>query len=82
MNKKLTVKNTFGKTVYCVLSESQPFKEQLMEVLSLREGYGYTVEYDENHVSVKDVRTNETVGKFIILSLADTEEEVSLQWNG
>ena len=81
MNKKLTVKNTFGKTVYCVLSETKPFKEQLMEVLSLHEGYGYTVEYDENHVSVKDVRTNETVGKFIILSLADTEEEVSLQWN-
>ncbi len=80
MNKKLTVKNEFGKIVYCVLSSEEAFEKQMMQMLSLRVGYGFTVDFGKEFVKVKDARTNETVGTFEILSLTDTSEDVVLDW--
>ncbi len=80
MNKRLTVKNEFGKVVYCVLSGDEPYEKQMMEVLSLHAGYGYTVDLNNDHVKVKDYRTNETIGTFEILSFVDTDEKVVLDW--
>ena len=80
MNKKLIVKNEFQKTVYCVLSDEKPYKEQLMIVLSLNAGCGYTVAYLDDKFLVKDYRTNETVGTFHIISFTDTQEDVVLNW--
>lgn len=81
MNKKLTVKNEFGKIVSCVLSSEEVFEKQMMEVLSLQAGYGFTVDFGKEFVKVVDYRTNETVGRFEILSFVDTEEAVALNWN-
>lgn len=80
MNKKLTVKNEFGKTVYCVLSDSEPYEKQLMEVLSLRPGCGFSVDFYPDFLYVKDYRTNETVGRFEVLALEETEDDVILTW--
>ena len=80
MNKRLTVKNEFGKIVYCVLSGDESFEEQMMEVLALHAGGGFVVDFDKDFVKVKDYRTNETVGTFEILSFVDTDEKVALNW--
>ena len=80
MNKRLTVKNEFGKVVYCVLSGDEPFEEQMMEVLALHAGGGFAVDFNKDSVKVKDYRTNETVGTFEILSFVDTDEKVVLDW--
>lgn len=80
MNKKITVKNTFDKIVYCVLSDEQSFEEQMKEVLSLSPGQGYTVEITDDAVLVKDYFVNEAVGRFEILSITDTNEEVFYYW--
>lgn len=80
MNKKLIVKNEFQQTVYCVLSAEKPYKEQLMTVLSLNAGCGYTVACEDDKLLVKDYRTNETVGTFHIISFTDTQEDVVLNW--
>lgn len=80
MNKKLTVKNEFGKTVYCILSDTKSYESQMMEVLSLQQGCGYTVDFRNDFVYVKDYRTNETVGTFEVLSFNDTSEDVILNW--
>lgn len=80
MNKKLTVKNEFGKIVYCILSDTKSFDSQMMEVLSLHQGCGYTVDFGEDFVYVKDYRSNETVGTFKVLSFEDTVENTVLNW--
>ena len=80
MNKRLTVKNEFGKVVYCVLSGAEPYDKQLMEVLSVHAGYGLTVDFDEESVVVRDYRTNETLGTSKVLSFEDTDEEICLNW--
>jgi len=80
MNKKLTVKNEFGKIVSCVLSSEEAFEKQMIDVLSLHAGCGFTVDFGKEFVKVIDYRTNETVGRFEILSFVDTEEEVVLNW--
>ena len=80
MNKRLTVKNEFGKVVYCVLSGDESFEEQMMKVLALNAGGGFAVDFDKDSVKVKDYRTNETVGTFEVLSFVDTDEKVALNW--
>ncbi len=80
MNKKLIVKNEFKKIVYCVLSDEKPYTEQLMEVLSLQAGCGFTVDFGKEKLRVIDYRTNETVGTFEIISFTDTQESVVLNW--
>lgn len=80
MNKKLTVRNKFGETVSCVLSDKESFEKQMMEVLSLQAGSGFSVEFKKDSVMVKDYYTNETVGTFEILSFVETDESVDLNW--
>ncbi len=80
MNKRLTVKNEFGKVVYCVLSGAEPYEKQLMEVLSLHQGCGFAVDFNTDHIKVKDYYTNETVGTFEVLSFVDTKEKIVLNW--
>lgn len=80
MNKKLTVKNKFGEIVSCVLSDKESFEKQMMDVLSLHAGCGFSVDFKKDAVVVKDYYTNETVGTFEILSFAETDESVVLNW--
>ena len=80
VNKRLTVKNKFGKTVYCVLSDAEPFEKHMMDVLALQAGCGFSVVFRKDSVDVRDYRTNETVGTFEILSFAYTDENVVLDW--
>ena len=80
MNKKLTVKTESSRTVCCVLSDSEPYENQLMEVLSIHAGYGLTVDFDKESVAVRDYRTNETLGTFKVLSFEDTDEPICLNW--
>ena len=80
MNKKLTVRNEFGETVFCVLSNKESFEKQMMDVLSLHSGCGFSVDFKNDSVVVKDYFTNETVGTFEILSFVETDESVILNW--
>ena len=78
MNKKLTVRNEFGEIASCVLSDQESFEKQMMDVLSLRAGCGFSVDFRKDSVVVRDTYTNETVGTFEILSFAGTDESVVL----
>lgn len=80
MNKKLTVRNEFGEIVSCVLSDQESFEKQMMDVLSLRAGCGFSVDFRNDSVVVRDTYTNETVGTFEILSFSETDESVVLNW--
>ena len=80
MNKKLTVRNKFGEIVSCVLSDNESFEKQMMDVLSIRAGCGFSVEFKNDSVVVKDYYTNETVGTFEILSFTETDDSVALNW--
>ena len=80
VNKKLTVRNKFGEIVSCVLSDKESFEKQMMEVLSLHAGCGFSVDFRTDSVVVKDYFTNETVGAFEILSFVETDESVVLNW--
>lgn len=80
MNKKLTVRNAFGEIVSCVLPDKQSFEQQMMDVLSLHAGCGFSVDFKTNSVVVQDYYTNETVGTFEIISFVETDESVVLHW--
>ena len=80
MNKKLTVINKFGESVYCILSEYETLEKQMMEVLNLHPGQGFSVTFGKDLVEVNDYYSNETVGSFQIVSFTDTDENVNLNW--
>mgnify|MGYP004463252505 CR=1 FL=1 len=80
MNKKLTVMNKFGESVYCILSDCEALETQMMEVLNLKPGQGFSVSFLKEFVEVNDYYSNETVGSFQILSFVDTDETVDLNW--
>ena len=80
MNKKLTVMNKFGESVYCILSDCEALETQMMEVLNLHPGQGFSVTFGKDLVEVNDYYSNETVGSFQIVSFTDTDETVDLNW--
>lgn len=80
MNKKVTVKDKFGRTLHCVLAGEGSMEEQMMHVLGLRAGGRFCVDIWENILDVRDCFVGETVGTFRILSINNTEEDVNLNW--
>lgn len=80
MNKRLTVINKFEEPVYCILSDHETFEKQLMEVLNLRQGQGFSININKDFVEVKDYYSDETVGLFKIISFVDTNENADLNW--
>ena len=54
MNRKLVVRNKFGNTVYCVLSENRPFSQQLEKVLGITPGCGLSVEKKKKKFNYKN----------------------------
>lgn len=80
MNQRWTVRNRFGETVYCVLSGDESAEPQLAEVLSLQKGGGFSAEVRGNAILVQDYFSGETAGRFEVLSVADTNEPVTLCW--
>ncbi len=80
MNQRWTVRNGFGETVYCVLAGDEPAEAQLAEVLSLQKGSGFSAAVRGNAVLVQDYFSGETAGRFEVLSVADTDEPVTLCW--
>ncbi len=79
-NTKLTVKNKFGKIVYCVLNEQSTYEEQLEEVLSLHPGHGFSVSIGAKTIQVRDYFAGETVGEFEIISYERTDLPQTLYW--
>lgn len=80
MNKRVTVKDKFGRTLHCVLAGEGSMEEQMMQVLGLRAGGGFCVDIWKNMLDVRDCFVGETVGTFRILSINNTEEDVNLNW--
>ncbi len=80
MNKKYTVKNKFGQTVYCILDPSKNLEEQLGKVLALHPGCGLGVDLYPTKIKVVDYFVGETVGEFEILSVEDTDEPTVYNW--
>ena len=80
MNKKITVRNNFDKTVYCVLSGEADFDEQLSEVFSFQKGQGFSAHMSETAVIVTDYFHGEERARFDIISIEDTDQAVQLYW--
>ena len=79
MNKRFLLKNEFEKTVYCVLSPAKDYTLQFKSVFGF-DGGGLTVEVSDDAVCVIDLFTRETLGRFKILSVEDTDEELLLNF--
>lgn len=80
MNKRLTVKAESGRVLSCVLDAEQDFEEQLSVLLDIKKGYGRAVRFNEQEIRIVDYYSNETLGGFTVLSVADTTLPVSLTW--
>lgn len=80
MNKRVTVKDKFGRTLHCVLDGEGSMEEQMMQVLGLRAGGGFCVDIWEDMLDVRDYFVGETVGTYRILSINNTDEDVKLGW--
>jgi len=81
MNKRLIAKNAFGKTVYCVLSSTEDYKEQIEKVFNIERGRGFSIDLTDTEIKLVDYFHGDTVATFDILSLEDTKEDVLYQWN-
>jgi len=74
MNKRLTLKNDLGKTVYCILSGENPPEKELEAVFDIKPGYGFSVSMDNHKVRLVDYFAGETRASFEIISMEDTGE--------
>lgn len=79
MNKRLTWKNDFNETVYCVLSSETDYEAQLETVFNIKKGYGFSVRFNGKTIKIVDYFHGDTRASFDVVSLEDTEEDVLYQ---
>lgn len=75
MNKKIVFENNHGKKVYFILSDTVDLKTQLLETFSISAGHGLTVEMTEKQIEIVDYFHADTVARFEILSILETDQE-------
>ncbi len=80
MNKKLTVINSSGVVVFCVLSSDEPYEDQLGTVLGLHPGQGFCASLEDKELVIRDYFAGETRASLEILRFEDTQEDVCLYW--
>ena len=80
MNKKLTVRTEHGRLCYCVMSPCRSYDDQLSELFGIGQGGGLSARLTERGVELNDYFHAENVALFKVLSLEDTELDVSLKW--
>lgn len=81
MNQKVTVKTQRGDLCYFIIDPSQNIANQLAQVHSSTVGHDITYTMTETQVQMIDYFHDEVMGAHEILSIEDTAEPVSLQWN-
>lgn len=79
MNKRYVLKNAHEETVSCVLSAEQNPQDEWETVFGIRKGYGLGVDVREKTIAVVDHFHADTVTKFEILSVTDTDEPTRYQ---
>ena len=81
MNRKIIVKTQQGNICYCILDYEQNVEAQLAQVLGYTDGHGITARMTATQIQLVDYYLNDVIGAHDILSIEDTAETVSLQWN-
>ena len=81
MNKKITVRTHNGKICYFVIDPAKNISQQLAQVHGGSEGHGISYEMTETEIQTVDYYCNCVMFAHQILSVEETEEAVSLQWN-
>ncbi len=80
MNKKVTIENSSGKIVYCVLDGNQSLQSQINEVFGHKQGQGYSAEIDEKEIIIRDYFAGDVRACLKVISIEDTNEEVCFNW--
>lgn len=82
MNKKITVRNEFGKIRYCVLDGNRDFEQQLNEWQfgSAHPNGGICVCFHPTEIQFVDYFHADPMATFPILSIEDTDEDVAVKW--
>ena len=81
MNSKVTVVNSDGKKLSCILSSEEDFKKQIESVLSVTPGYGMSVDISTDVIRLVDYFHGDTRATFTIVSIEDTDEPTCLYWH-
>ena len=81
MNKKITIKTDRGEVYNFIIDPQQEMDVQLTQLLGGENGHGITYRMTETQIQMVDYYYNSVIGAHEILSVVDTDEPVSLQWN-
>ena len=82
MNKKITVKRAFDEKVrYCILPSDDNMEKQInIFLFGAETPAGYKARLCESRLEIIDSIAYETVTSFEVLSIEETEEDVSPFW--
>ena len=82
MNKTLTVKNDQGRILSCVLSGEEDLQSQINRFLfgQAKPGGGYSAVLYDDRIDIIDYIAYDRVSSFAILSIEDTDADVTTKW--
>lgn len=81
MNQKITIKTEAGDISYFIIDPHQAIDKQLATLHGGEIGHGITYRLTKTQVQMVDYFCDSVIGAHEILSVEDTDEAVSLQWN-
>ena len=80
MNKKITVLNGYNKKMYCIVDAELDLSKQLEKIMDAG-SHGVGVEVTDKHIALRDYFHAENIFVYPIVSIEETELELSLKWN-
>ena len=80
MNKKITVINGYNKKMYCIVDANLDVTKQIEQIMDVGKG-GLGINVTNTSIALVDYFHSENVAVFPIVSIEETEQEVSLKWN-
>ena len=81
MNPKITVRTQCGEICYCIIDPAQNVDSQLAQLHGQTVGHGITFRMTETQIQQVDYYCNDVMGSHQILTVEETDEPISLQWN-
>lgn len=81
MNKRIVVKNNFGKVCFCVIDGNADTEAELNKVYDFAPGGGYRAELWGNVIKIVDYFRGDAVATVDVLSIEDTESNTQYCWS-
>ncbi len=80
MNKKITAKNKWDESVWCVIDGTKDMNDEIDRVVGGVPGHGIKASFNGDEILVENYFAGDVIARLPVLSVEDTDDEPFYYW--